>query len=618
MILPGRVGRIPAHPPGNRQQITQFEGYPVDLSNWSRFRPQFGAQSLPSQDHACARTRVGEVRQGKERSPEDSAGVMDDASWGVAHASRATWHLASPAAEAMRRTSARELAMDSTTATTDNPRRRPLPELERRLRELDDHARGLERELAQQRSELAWSSDRLVAEVYQRHELVVDAESARKFDAASGLPNRASFVRCLEELLAQPAQSGEPAALIVVGIDRLSHVRESLGFAMADQVARVIGERLRQAVQGSAQVARVGDDEFALVLTKLRVSPDVAAVARRLIEVVDRPMREGEHDLRMMATIGIALSPQNGTQPEMLLARAQAAMRFARDNGTRLYQFFSAAIGQSAARRLRLESELRRAIDRSEFTVHYQPRCRLRGRRVSGVEALLRWNHPERGTIAAGEFIDVAEETGLITPIGDAVLRQACSDAAQWPDQVGLSVNLCTREFRGARLDSMVHRALADSGLHPGRFLIELTEASLLGAIGDADVTLARLAALRQSGVRVVLDNFGTGACSLDLLRRCRAEYVKIDSQLIRRLNVDADVLAIVRAIVALARHFGAGVIAEGIEDPAQLAAALRAGCLEGQGYHLGRPVTARQMSALLAPRRGAAAAKASAALAGP
>jgi diguanylate cyclase (GGDEF)-like protein len=226
--------------------------------------------------------------------------------------------------------------MDSTTATTDNARRRPLLELERRLRDLDDHARGLEQELAQQRSELAWSSDRLVAEVYQRHELVVDAESARKFDAASGLPNRASFVRYLEELLAQLAQSGEPAALIVVGIDRLSHLRESLGFAMADRVARVIGERLRQALQGSAQVARVGDDEFALVLTKLRVSPDVAAAARRLIEVVDRPMREGEHDLRMMATIGIALSPQNGTQPQMLLARAQAAMRFARDNGTRL------------------------------------------------------------------------------------------------------------------------------------------------------------------------------------------------------------------------------------------------------------------------------------------
>ncbi|HXW65926.1 MAG TPA: EAL domain-containing protein, partial [Burkholderiaceae bacterium] len=328
------------------------------------------------------------------------------------------------------------------------------------------------------------------------------------------------------------------------------------------------------------------------------------ALARRLIEMVDGPMRVGEFDLRMMATIGVARLPEDGSKPEVLLGCAQAAMRFARDNGTRLYQFYSASIGQSATRRLRLESELRGAIDRDEFTVHYQLRCKLRGgRRIVGVEALLRWNHPERGTVAAGEFIAVAEETGLISLIGESVLRKACADAAHWPQNVGLSVNLSTREFRGNHLEGIIDRALAESGLHPNRLLVELTEASLQRDFDRTDVALARLAALRERGVRVVLDNFGIGPCNLDLLRRCRAEYIKISAQLIHALDAD-DVFVMVRAISALSRQFGATVIAEGIEDSSQVSAALRAGCTEGQGFHLGRPLTAEKMSELIRVRR--------------
>ena len=491
---------------------------------------------------------------------------------------------------------------------SDDVSQLPLPELERRLRELDAHSRELERELAQQRSELAWSNDRLVAEVYEHHGLAVDAERARNVDAPTGLPNRDAFVRRLQQFVDERLQSGVPASLILVGIDRLASVRDSLGFAIADQVALRVGERLRHAAPGALLVARIGDDEFALVLATLPAAMDVEALARRLIEMVDGPMRIGEIDLRMMATIGVALIPENGTQPEVLLARAQAAMRFARENGTRLYQFYDGSIGQSGARRLRLESELRSAMDRDEFTVHYQPRCKLRGgRRIVGVEALLRWAHPERGIIAAGEFIDVAEETGLIAPIGETVLRKACADAACWPGNVALSVNLSTREFRGTSLQSIVDRALADSDLPPGRLLVELTEASLQRDADRADFALIRLAALRQRGVGVVLDNFGTGSCNLDSLRRYRAQYVKISAQLVRALDTDADVFVMVRAIGALARHFGAGVIAEGIEDSGQVSAALRAGCSEGQGYYLGRPMTAAQINALFRVRRARA-----------
>jgi len=500
--------------------------------------------------------------------------------------------------------------MASPEITTEDLHQLPLAELERRLRDLGQHSRRLEHELAQQRSELAWSNDRLVAEVYQRHGLAVDAEKARDFDSATGLPNREAFVRQAGQLICAGVDASAPAALIVVGIDRLSSVRDSLGFAVADQVAQRVGERLVHATSGSMLLARIGDDEFALVLTALQEANDVAALARRLIEMVDGPMRIGEIDLRMMATIGIALVPDDGNQPEVLLARAQAAMRFARENGTRLYQFYATPIGSIGTRRLRLEAELRSGIDRDEFTVHYQPWCKLRGgRRIVGVEALLRWVHPERGIIAAGEFIDVAEDTGLLTLIGEAGLRKACADAAHWPKNVALSVNLSTREFRGTRLEGIVDRALSESNLHPSRLLVELTEASLRRDVDRADFALIRLAALRDRGVGIILDNFGVGACNLDLLRRCRAEYVKISAQLIRALDTDADVFVMVRSIGALARHFGAGVIAEGIEDPNQVSAALRAGCSEGQGFHLGRPMTAEQLNALFRVRRARASA---------
>lgn len=495
--------------------------------------------------------------------------------------------------------------MASPPITTDDVRPTPVPELERRLRDLDERSCELERELAQQRSELAWSNDRLVAELYQRHGLAIDAERARNFDLVTGLHNREAFLRRVEQLIRERVDSKESAAIIVVGVDRLSSVRDSLGFAVADQAAQRVGERLLHAAPESMIVARIGDDEFALLLTALPDVGDVAALARRLIEMVDGPMRVGDFDLRMMATIGVARLPEDGLQPEVLLGCAQAAMRFARDNGTRLYQFYSASIGQSATRRLRLECELRSAIDRDEFTVYYQPRCKLRGgRRIVGVEALLRWNHCERGTIAAGEFIGVAEETGLITLIGESVLRKACADAARWPQNVGLSVNLSTREFRGNRLEGIIDRALAESGLHPNRLLVELTEASLQREFDRTDVALARLAALRERGVRVVLDNFGIGPCNLDLLRRCRAEYVKISTQFTHALGTDADVFFTVRAIAGLSRHFGAAVIAEGIEDSSQVSAALRAGCTEGQGFHLGRPLTAEKMSELFRVRR--------------
>jgi predicted signal transduction protein with EAL and GGDEF domain len=493
-----------------------------------------------------------------------------------------------------------------------------VAELERRLRELDQHARALEQELAQQRGELAQSRERLHAQESQREELVADAERARNVDAASGLPNRAAFVQRLEARLAELVRAGQETAVLVIGIDRLSTLRESLGFDTADLVAQRIGERLletvaelvpeprpapapaRKRARARAEsapltlAARVGDDEFALALGGGGGALDALAVAQRLIEVVDGVMRIGDTDLRLMATVGMAVSPRDGTRAEALLANAQAALRHARERGAHDVVPFRASIGQEAARRLHLEAELRRGLDQQEFTVHYQPRVSLRGRRIVGVEALLRWNHPERGLLAAGDFIDVAVDTGLITPIGESVLRQACRDAAAWPERIGLSVNLSAREFRGARLEEIVDSALEASGLAPGRLCVELAEPS--GQADDIDIALVRLTALRERGVQLMLDNYGAGAGGLDLLRRCRADYVKISRQLLAGIDADEEVYAVARAIAGLSRQLGATVVAQGIEREAQCEQALRAGCVQGQGYLFGRILTAQTL----------------------
>jgi diguanylate cyclase (GGDEF)-like protein len=437
------------------------------------------------------------------------------------------------------------------------------------------------------------------------------AQTAR--DPASGLPNRAYFSQELEQLAARCLAAENSAVVMVVGVERLAILRESLGYAIADEVTHRIADRLRDAIPPSTLLARAGDNSFVVALAvpagRSPGQTDPATLADRLIAVIDSPIRVGEDDLRLLASIGIARFPEDSMHSDLLLAHAHAAMRHARDHGARAYQFYTPAIGYQGARRLRLEAELHRGLDRGEFCVHYQPRRALLERRIIGVEALLRWDHPEKGLLAAADFIDVAVDTGLITPIGESVLRQACRDAMQWPADIALSVNLCAREFRGNRIENIIDDALVESGLPVRRFHLELTEASLRGSgsqsADETDVSLVRLTALRERGLKIVLDNFGMAVSGPDLLRRCRADFVKIDARLIRALDDDPDVRVVVRSIATLARHFGATVIGEGIEDATQAVAALHAGCTEGQGFYLGRPMTAGRLIKLLQTASG-------------
>jgi diguanylate cyclase (GGDEF)-like protein len=464
----------------------------------------------------------------------------------------------------------------------------------------------LERTIAERDSELAWTSERLIAELHERAAAQASALAAERYDPASGLPNRRLFEEQLAQVVIEHQAAGEPLAVLLVGVEQLVALRGSMGFRAADLAARLIGERLRLAVRGCDLVARIGDGEFAVLLAHLRASGDAAPVARKLIELVDAPLRVDGQDVRVSATMGVAVCPADGTDAASLMQRAVNALQFARETSTRFYQFFDPAVAQREARRLQLQSDLRRALRANEFVVHFQPRVSVRTRRVIGVEALLRWLHPRFGLLPAGQFVDLAEESGLIVPIGEAMLARSCEAATAWPRELGLSVNLSAREFRGSDVNTVVGRILQKTGLPPRRLQIEVTESSLGRQPAEIEAAVGRLERLRESGVSVALDQFGTGACSLTLLRDFRADGLNIEGGFIRSLTGDAAAMAILRAITALGRHFGARVVAEGVETEEQFELARQAGCSHAQGYLFGRPMPQDELVAYLKSGAGA------------
>lgn len=472
-------------------------------------------------------------------------------------------------------------------------------EIQRRLHRLAE----LERLIQERSDELMWASERLVAELYDRTAAEEEASRLEHYDAVTGLLNRRGFERRLERSIGTHLQNGEPAAVVLVGIARLQDVRESLGYQAADRAVRQLADRLRMVVRGSDVIGRVGDDEFALLLQQLRQSVDAGTVARKLFDAIDVPLQVEERSLRLEPAVGVAVCPHDAIAADLLLSRADSAMRHARRQGTGLYQFFRPDLAQRAARRLGLEAELRTAIEQRQFVVHFQPRTDLRSGRTVGAEALLRWQHPARGMLAPAEFLDVAEESGLIVPIGEQVLEQACAAAAAWPGDLSVAVNLCPREFRGRSMRSIIDQALQASGLAPARLQIEINEAGLNGPLEEADA--AALQSLRESGVKVALDDFGAGAASLSLLRRLPVDSLKIDGQFVRHAAGNPKDALIVAAIAGLGRRLGLRVIAEGIETGAQLELVRKSGCHEVQGYLLGRPMDADEFVAHLAAQPG-------------
>jgi diguanylate cyclase (GGDEF)-like protein len=420
-----------------------------------------------------------------------------------------------------------------------------------------------------------------------------------RHDALTDLPNRVLFRERLAEALASVRRGGQ-LAVLYLDLDRFKGVNDTLGHQMGDELLKVVADRLRHCVRDSDMVARVGGDEFAIIQAG-KQPVDVAIMARRIGEAVRAPYDLSGNAVIVDTSIGIAIAPSDGREPDELLKAADMALYGAKSDGGGAYRFFEPAMDRRMKARRELEIALRHALAAGEFDLHYQPLVNVDDRTVTGCEALLRWNHPERGMIPPTEFIPVAEEIGLIGPLGEWVLRKACIDAAGWPEDIKVAVNLSPIQAMNQNLVPVVVGALAAAGLPAHRLEIEITESVLMQ---NTEMTTATLHRLRELGVRISMDDFGTGYSSLSYLRKFPFDKLKIDSSFISGLPGNEESVAIVRAVAGLAANLNMTTTAEGVETTKQLEKVRELGCVEMQGFLFSPPVPMAKLMPLLEPYR--------------
>ena len=417
-----------------------------------------------------------------------------------------------------------------------------------------------------------------------------------RHDALTSLPNRVLFHEQLEQGLRR-TRSGDQLAVLCLDLDHFKDINDSLGHPIGDALLKEVGRRLKATVAEHDTVARLGGDEFAVVQIGRSEETAARSLAGRLVEVVSAPYEIDDHQIVIGVSIGISLSPQDGNNPDELLKNADLALYRAKADGRGTYRFFETGMDARAQARRLLEMDLRAALQRNEFEAYYQPIRDVASGRVVAFEALLRWNHPQRGLIAPINFIPVAEETGLIVQLGEFVLRCACTDAATWPDDVDVAVNLSPVQFKSPNLIASVTEALAVSGLDARRLELEITESVLLQ---NSEATLTTLHELRAMGVRISLDDFGTGYSSLSYLRSFPFDKIKIDRSFVSELATREDSMAIIRAVTGLGRSLGIVTTAEGVENDAQLELLRREGCTQAQGYLFSKPRPASEVAMML------------------
>ncbi len=417
-----------------------------------------------------------------------------------------------------------------------------------------------------------------------------------RHDSLTDLPNRVLFRETLDHALAF-ARRGHLVALHCLDLDQFKVVNDTLGHPVGDALLRQIARRLCDGLRETDAVARLGGDEFAVVQAPIESPLEAAALARRLNELIGMPFDVDGHHIVIGTSIGIAFAPQDGLDADLLLKCADLALYRAKQDGRGIYRFFQAEMDAAIQARRALELELRQALPNGQLELFYQPQIDVRAGRVAGCEALLRWRHPTMGLVSPDRFIGVAEETGLIVPIGEWVLRQACHAACHWPKPSKIAVNVSAVQFRNQNLVDVVTAALRESGLPASCLELEITESVMLQ---DTDATLATLHQLRELGVQIAMDDFGTGYSSLSYLRRFPFDRIKIDKSFINELGKQDDCIAIVRAVIALARDLGIEITAEGVETRQQLEMLEQAGCDEIQGYLFSRPVPEAAVMALL------------------
>jgi diguanylate cyclase (GGDEF)-like protein len=384
-------------------------------------------------------------------------------------------------------------------------------------------------------------------------------------------------------------------------LDQFKHINDSLGHAVGDQLLQSVAQRLAGCVRQSDTVSRQGGDEFVVLLPQVEHAEDAALSAQKLLVALAPPHRIDRFDLHISISIGISLYPDDGQDAETLIKSADTAMYHAKENGRNNYQFFAPSMNARAVQRQSIEASLRRALERQEFVLHYQPKINLHSGAIVGVEALIRWQHPERGLLPPAQFVPIAEDSGLIVPIGRWVLSEACRQTQAWL-QAGLpaitvAVNTSAVEFRAPDFLENIRSTLATSGLAPRSLELELTESVLMR---DAEATNAMLHALSELGIKLAVDDFGTGYSSLSYLRQFPIDTLKIDQSFVNQITHNPDDATLVSAVISMGKSLKQRVIAEGVETPEQVAFLRDQQCDEGQGYYFGRPVAAEALAALL------------------
>ncbi|MEQ4221910.1 MULTISPECIES: putative bifunctional diguanylate cyclase/phosphodiesterase [Pseudomonas syringae group] len=421
------------------------------------------------------------------------------------------------------------------------------------------------------------------------------------FDELTGLANRSLFNERLREARERVRSGGRSLALLHINLDRFKLLNESLGHEIADQLLKHIARRLSNAMPEADTIARLSGDEFAVLFDGYSNLSSLARVTSRLLGKLRVPLSVAGHELVISASVGISLLSDSAREVPALVSQANMAMQHAKHLGGNNFQFFTQSLQASTLERLQLEIQLRRAVDEQQLQVFYQPKLCLRTGRLDSAEALVRWHHPQRGMVAPGEFIGLAEETGLISAIGEFVLRQACWQACEWQRQgmapIRVSVNLSVHQLRQGKLVSLVRQVLEETGLAPQWLELELTESQLLDSVEHIIATFQQL---RDLGVKLAIDDFGTGYSSLSYLRRFPVDYVKIDRAFISGLGDGTEDAAIIQAIISMAHSLGLKVVAEGVENQSQLEFLRSHGCDEVQGYLISRPIEATAMAGIL------------------
>jgi diguanylate cyclase (GGDEF)-like protein len=435
--------------------------------------------------------------------------------------------------------------------------------------------------------------------------LRIDSESRfaylSQYDPLTGLANRTLLADRIAQMVLQAKRRSAPLGVLFIDLDNFKLVNDRLGHAAGDEVLAQVALRLQSTVRIGDTVARISGDEFAIVLAELTRADDAAVVAQKILDRLAEPVKIGVEQTFVTASIGIASFPTDGDYAEALLGAADAAMYRAKQSGRNGYQFFTAEITQRARARAQTAFELRSALEREEFTLAYQPKFDLASGRMCGAEALLRWRHPERGVVSPLEFIPILEETGLIMPVGEWVIRRASQDLRQWLDAglppMPVSVNLSARQFRQHDLDRRIRSLVGAARIDPALIELEITESQLME---DPEHAIRAMRSLREAGIRIAIDDFGTGYSSLAYLTRFPVKALKIDRSFVADVFSDHADAAIVRTIIEMAHQLGFTVVAEGVETDRQAAFLRQFGCEQAQGYLFAKPMAAAALGNLI------------------